>query len=711
MNGQAEEVGRNDKIQAQHFEKLAVVYVRQSSLQQVLHHQESTRLQYGLVERAKALGWSEGRILVIDDDLGKSGSTSEGREGFQRLVAEVGLDHVGLILGIEMSRLARSNKDWHHLLEICALFGTLIADVHGVYDVAQYNDRLLLGLSGMMSEAELHLIKHRMQQGKLNKARRGELNFPLPIGYVRRPSGDVAFDPDEQVQEVVRLIFRKFEELGTLHSLLRYLVAHNILLGVRIRIGPAKGELEWCRPNRMTLQNLLKNPTYAGAYAYGRRRTDPRKKQAGRPSTGRSSSNLQHCYTLIKDHFPAYISWEQFEHNVARLKSNRARAEELGAPRYGPALLAGLVVCAKCGHRMIVSYSGQGERHSYQCSNLAANYGGEVCQHVAGKALDSFMSQQVLAALEPAALELSLAAAEQLEKDRADLDRLWRQRLERASYEAERAARHYQLIEPENRLVARQLAKEWEEKLGARQQVEEGYERFLAGQPKSLTADERDAIRSLAQDIPALWHAPTTTTVERKEIIRQVVERIKVDAKGESERVQVVVTWVGGSRSEHIVIRPIAKLEQLSYYPQVCKRVRELAAQGFDAARIAEQLNAEGYRPPKRREDFGRHGVRELMRRLGLVSPRAPSKSQEDLGKHDWTLPELAQVIGMPSVTLYNWLRRGWVTAQQQGTGRWVIWADEAEVERLRQRHQRPAGYYSRRLWLEEPEDESTEQS
>lgn len=707
MSAQTEVFESSDKIQAYHLEKLAIVYVRQSSLQQVLHHRESTRLQYGLVDRAKALGWPEDRILVIDDDLGKSGSTSEGRQGFQRMVAEVGLDHVGLILGIEMSRLARSNKDWHHLLEICALFGTLIADVNGVYDVAQYNDRLLLGLSGMVSEAELHLIKQRMQQGKLNKARRGELNFPLPVGYVRRPSGEVSFDPDEQARTVMKLIFRKFEELGTLHALLRYLVAHDVKLGVRIRTGPAKGELEWRRPNRMTLQNLLKNPTYAGAYAYGRRRTDPRKKQAGRPSTGRSSSNLQHCYTLIKDHFPAYISWEQFERNVTRLKSNRARAEELGAPRHGPALLAGLVVCGKCGHRMIVSYSGQGERHSYQCSNLATNYGGKMCQHVAGKALNAFISQQVLAALEPAALELSLAAAEQLESDRAELDRLWHQRLERASYEAERAARHYQLIEPENRLVARQLAKEWEEKLSAQAQLENDYERFLAEQPKTLSAKERNAICSLAQDIPALWHALSTTVVERKEIIRQVVERIKVDAQGESERVQVVVTWAGGSHTEHMVIRPIAKLEQLSYYPQLCERVRELKAQGLDAAGIAEQLNIEGYRPPKRRKDFGREGVRELMRRLGLCTSRTSSKRTENLDEHHWTLPELAQALGMPCVTLYNWVRRGWVAAQQQpATRRWVAWADEAEVERLRQRHQRPAGYYSRRLWLEEPENQ-----
>jgi DNA invertase Pin-like site-specific DNA recombinase len=698
---QLERSSTNEKIVMRHLEKLAVVYVRQSSLQQVLSNRESTMLQYNLVERAKDLGWQASRILVIDDDLGKSGSTSEGRAGFQRLVAEVGLDHVGLILGIEMSRLARSNKDWHHLLEVCALFGTLIADTNGVYDVSQYNDRLLLGLTGMMSEAELHLMKQRMHQGKLNKAKRGELNFPLPIGYVRRASGETTLDPDEQAQNVVRLIFRKFRELGTLHALLRYLVSHDIQLGVRVHSGPAKGELEWRRANRMTLQNMLKNPMYSGAYAYGRRRVDPRKKRPGRPSTGRSAHSLSNCHVLIKDHVPAYISWQDYEWNVARLKANQARADELGAARHGPALLGGLVICGKCGSRLIVSYGGQAQRHSYRCSKNATNYAGAICQHVAGKALTAFVSKLVLSALEPAMLELSLAAAAQLENDRAELDGLWQQRLERASFEAQRAARHYQLVEPENRLVARQLAVEWEQKLAAQQQLIEDHERFLAEQPRVLSAKERTAIRKLAQDLPALWHATGTTNAERKEIIRQVIERITVDAIGSSERVNVVVTWAGGACSTHEIIRPVAKLEQLSYYPELCQRVRCLAGEGLDAKRIAVQLNTEGFRPPKRREDFVAQGVRDLMRRLGLRSSRAPSKNFENLGEHKWTLPGLATVIGMPSMTLYNWVRRGWVKAQQQDSKRWIVWADEREIERLRERHKRPAGYYSRRLWLE----------
>jgi DNA invertase Pin-like site-specific DNA recombinase len=322
---------RSDKLQPWHLDRLALVSVRQSSPQQVLSHQESTRLQYGLVARAKALGWADDRVLVIDDDLGKSASSAVGRAGFQRLVSEVSLDHVGLILGIEISRLARSNKEWQQLLELCALFRTLIADSDGLYDPAFYNDRLLLGLKGTMSEAELHLLKQRMHQGRLNKARRGELAVHLPTGYIRRPSGEVVFDPDEQVQPVIRLILRTFDELGTLNAVLQYLVRHQIQIGIRVRSGLTKGELEWHRPNRMTLQNLLKHPIYAGAYAYGRRQVDPRRQQAGRPSTGRVVAEPGDWMVLIKDALPAYITWEQCEQHLARLSANQSRADTLGA--------------------------------------------------------------------------------------------------------------------------------------------------------------------------------------------------------------------------------------------------------------------------------------------------------------------------------------------------------------------------------------------
>jgi DNA invertase Pin-like site-specific DNA recombinase len=298
---------RSEKIQSDHLDRLAIVYVRQSTLQQVLEHQESTRLQYGLVERAERLGWQAERVLVIDEDLGKSGATAVGRTGFQRLVSEVSLNHVGLILGFEMSRLARCSKDWHQLLEVCALFGTLIGDLDGIYDPSQYNDRWLLGLKGTMSEAELHVLKTRLLEGKLNKARRGALPFDPPIGYLRRPSGEVIFDPDEQAQQVVRLIFRKFDEIGTLNGVLRYLVRQGIQVGVRVREGTNRGDLEWRQPNRMTLQNLLKNPAYAGAYAYGRRQQDPRKQKPGHPKTGRVVSDPEEWHALVFDQFPAYL--------------------------------------------------------------------------------------------------------------------------------------------------------------------------------------------------------------------------------------------------------------------------------------------------------------------------------------------------------------------------------------------------------------------
>lgn len=317
--------------------------------------------------------------------------------------------------------------------------------------------------------------------------------------------------------------------------------------------------------------------------------------------------------------------------------------------------------------------------------------------------MDEFVSERVLEALQPAALELSLEAAGSLQRERDDLELLWQQRLERAEYEARRAGRQYHLVDPENRLVARQLEREWEEKLATQQKLEEEYHRFLYEKPRVLSEEEREAIRELAQDIPALWEAPTTTVAERKEIVRQVVERVVIDVEGESERVRAEVYWVGGTRTEGILVRPVARLEQLSYYRPLCERVCVLAGEGLKAREIAERLNAEGYRPPKRRESFGAQGIGDLMHRLGLTRKKSHSKERADLGEEEWWLPELALAIGMPGVTLYHWVRRGWVNARQREDRRWVVWADEAEVERLRRLHRLPRGYHTRGLWVEEP--------
>jgi DNA invertase Pin-like site-specific DNA recombinase len=693
-----------EKITSRHLERLSMVYIRQSTPQQMIRHQESTQVQYHLKNRALAMGWPEDCIEVIDEDLGQTATSSEARQGFQRLMTEVSLDHVGIIFGVEMSRLARSCRDWHQLLEICALFGTLIADLDGIYDPTQYNDRLLLGLKGTLSEAELHMLKQRMYQGKMNKARRGELLFPLPIGYVRRPNGEVAFDPDEQVRAVVNLVFEKFEELKTLNALLHYLVKHNIQMGVRIKTGLRKGELEWRRCNRMTLQNILKNPTYAGAYVYGRRKVDPRRKLPGRPSTGRTVVAPEDCEVFIKDRFPAYISWEQFERNRKQLRQNRSVSDSFGSVRNGPALLAGLLICKRCGYRMAVQYSNKsGKHYRYSCNRMLIDYGGERCQSLAGPPLDHFISEKILEALKPSSLKLSLKAAEDFEKERQRLDNLWQKRLERARYASERAARQYSFVEPENRLVARQLEKEWEEKLKEQKKVEREYERFRNQRPRLLCEQERKQVMQLAVDIPALWNDPHITAVDRKEILRQVVDRVMIGVVGDTERVKVDIQWAGGMISKLETIRPVAKLEQLSYYPDMTERIRRLAEQGKKARQIVDQLNLEEWRPPKRRKKFGRQGVMNLMNSLGLTKRYSRSKDLSKLSQDEWWLPTLAEELGMPKVTLYQWIRRGWVKAhkQKEGGNRWIIWANPQEIGRLRQLRNKPLGYRTRSHWIE----------
>ena len=692
-----------EKVRPWHRDRLAVVYVRQSTVQQVLVHQESTRLPYGLADRARALGWAAERVLVIDDDLGKSGATTDDRLGFQRLVSEVSLDHVGLILGLEMSRLARSNRDWHQLLELCGVFRTLIADLDGVYDPAQDNDRLLLGLKGTLSEAELHVLKQRMYQGRLSKARRGELSFPVPTGYVWH-DGEIALDPDEQVQAVVRLVFQKFTELGTLDGVLRYLARYEIQFGIRVREGPGKGQLVWRRPNRPTLQQILKHPLYAGADVYGRRQDDPRHRQPGRPRSGRVVMAPSEWLAFVPEQCPAYITWEQYEANRARLEANRARAASLGAVRAGPALLAGLVTCAHCRARLNVRYHGVGEPPIYECTQARNNSGGPLCQHVAGPGLDRFVAEQVLLALQPAALELALEATTRLEHEREALDRLWQQRRERAAYDAERAARQYHAVEPENRLVARTLERTWEEKLAIQQQLDEEYHRFLRRQPRILTEHERAAIRRLAAEIPALWAAPTTTPADRKEIVRQVVERVVVDAQGRSERVLVAIEWVGGGRTEGEVLRPIAHLADLSSYPALCRRLRELTDQGLSAEAIGERLAAEGFRSARGDTGFGASWVRALRQRRGLSRGRPRAVRRDGLEADEWWCSELAQVLGIPSGTLAAWVGRGWVRARRadEPMRRWILRANEVERERLRQRHRRAVGDEARRRWSDD---------
>lgn len=674
------------KIHPHHVQRLAVVYVRQSSPHQVLEHRESTQRQYALAERAKALGWHHDRIEIIDSDQGLSGQSIEGRSGFQRLLAMVSLEQVGLILGLEMSRLARSNKDWHQLLEVCAIFRVLLADQDGLYDPGLYNDRLLLGLKGAMSEAELHILRGRLHQGRLNKAKRGELFNHPPIGYIKSPDGKPVLDPDQQVQSVVRMIFDQFDRLGSLHGVLRYLVKNGIKIGVRPHSGLNRGQLEWRRPNRETLLNLLHHPIYAGFYRWGHRLIDPRKKQPGKPGSGRTINKPENCQVLLADCCPAYISVSVFWANQQRLEQNRARAFAMGAARNGPSLLGGLLHCGRCSQRLMVMYSGKSSRLRYSCGRAAINYGEPQCLGLAGDRLDQLVASEVLKALQPAALELTLAALENIEEQRQQLESNWRQRLQRAEYEVDRAAKQYQLVDPANRLVAQELERRWEEKLSEQGRLEKEHAQFKQSQPEALNQEQREELRALASDIPALWDAQTTTNEDRQKIVRLLVERVVVSVAGESEQTQVEIVWVGGQASRHELVRPVRRYEQMSGYGKLMERIEELRREGRSLAEVAARLNEEGFRPPKRRATYNSAMVAGLLGRKGRTGRRPKAVSAAGVLKEgEWLLTDLARKVGMPAITLNRWVRVGWVTARKLDVpgGHWAIWADEEELQRL----------------------------
>jgi DNA invertase Pin-like site-specific DNA recombinase len=672
---------RSPKIRDRHLDLLAVVYIRQSSPQQVLDHKESRERQYELVDHALALGWPVDRVLVIDDDQGRSAKEPDRRHGFQRLLAEVTMDHVGLVLGLEMSRLSRTSRDWHHLLEVCALFGTLLADQDGVYDANDINDRLLLGLKGTISEFELITMRNRLDRGRLHKAERGELFSKVPCGYVKLPSGEVAFDPDEQARDVVRLIFDKFNELGSIYGVFHYLVRNGIRLGMRLQSGPLRGQLTWRRPVLPTLNQMLHNPTYAGAYAYGRRRDEPKAKAAGRHGRGQRWLPISEWKVLLKDRLPAYIGWDQYLANLQRLEQNRSVAGSPGTPRGGVALLTGLVVCGKCGHRLHATYPSKSAAY-YSCEQNLKVGTGPTCHGLRTTPVDDLVARQVLLALEPAALELSLQAAQDVRQERDRLHRHWEQQLERARYESGRAERQYHAVEPENRLVARTLERRWEEALSNQRGLEEEYDRYRRDQPAELSGDELARIAALSRDIPALWDAPATTSAERKEIIRLLIERVVVHVRKDSEYVDVEIEWRGGFTSRHQVIRPVQLHEHLRDHARLFERLAQLRREGFTAGQIAARLNEEGFRAPKAAGGYTAMSVRKLMSRRGLSDG---GKDEGQLGKDEWWVSDLARELGVSGGKLRDWAGRGWLQARRGSPhGLWIIWADGRERDRLR---------------------------
>jgi DNA invertase Pin-like site-specific DNA recombinase len=671
------------KIRDVHLDRLAMVYVRQSSPQQVIENRESRERQYALADFAQRLGWAAERIVVIDEDQGLSGRTADNRAGFQRLMAEVSLNHVGVVLGLELSRLSRSNKDWHQLVDVCGIFNTLLCDQDGVYDASDGNDRLLLGMKGAMSEFELVTLRNRLLRGTRNKAERGELFRAVPVGYFKQSSDQVVQDPDEQAQAMIRLVFDKFAELRSMYAVFRYFTVNGLRLGFRRLRGERIGDLEWRAPSTTRILAILRHPIYAGAYAYGIHRAGKRNPSTGATEGGTWFVPPDELPVLIQGRLPAYISWEQYLANQEQLRQNRALKGSRGAPRRGEALLAGLVVCGKCGRRMNTRYPGD-KKPCYQCTKFYTE-GGELtepCGRIAAATLDELVAREVLRALEPAALELSLRAIESVELDRKRLHNQWQQRLERVRQEVARAERQYQLTEPENRLVARTLEARWEEALKREREEGEEYDRFLAQQPATLSHAERTRIRTLSENVSQLWSAPGTSVIDRKQMVRCVVERVILVADRTTELNEVTIVWQGGMETKHQVSRPVGSFEQLKDYRKLTERIRELHAAGCHHFQIADALNREGFTPPRRRGAFTKECIGDLIRRLGLTG----ELFREDLLEpNEWWIPDLARELGVITVKIHYWVKQGWVHHRRTPSGKHlIVWADRDEMRRLR---------------------------
>ena len=652
------------KISAEHRARRALIYVRQSTPGQLEHHPESTARQYALRQRAYDLGWPADAVEVIDADLGKSGASTTGRTGFQYVVAEVGLGHVGLVLSIETSRLARSGRDWYHLLELCALAQTLLADEDGIYDPALFNDRLLLGLTGTMSEAELHLLRQRLAGGALEKARRGALRIPLPTGHVWATDADghavLALDPDEGVQAAIRDVFARFARLGSAAQVLRALVRDGVQLPRRLRVGPAKGQVVWVPPGEWMVLQILRDPIYAGAYAYGRQR----RRRPGHPSIVRLPP--AEWRVLLRDHHAGYVDWPTYEANRARLAANLAdyTRGHPGAVRRGVALLQGLARCGACGQRMRLSYTGPQNDHAvYECRHREKTFGEPRCQEVRAHAVDAAVAHALLAAVRPAPLDAALHALGDAEREAAARADAWRLRLERARYAAARAWRQYDAVEPENRLVARTLERRWNESLREVTTLEEQHAREGSAGCLTVTDAERDAIRALAGRLPAVWADPRTTPEDRKQLVRCLIAAVELTTDHASDRIACEVVWTSGARSRLVVSRPVRAYAALGRYPQLIARVRALAEAGRTDQQIAATLDVEGLRPARVRH-FDPRTIWLLRHAHGVAAgstgaPPAPADTRR------FTVHTLARELGLFPGTVYTWLRTGRVRSTQ----------------------------------------------
>ena len=644
----------HQKVTSSHLKRNAYLYIRQSTIRQVYENTESTQRQYALRQKAIALGWSSEQIVVIDCDLGHSGAAAADREGFQRLMSEVSMGKAGLVMGLEVSRLSRNCTDWHRLLEICGLTESLLLDEDGLYDPKHFNDRLVLGLKGTMSEAELHMLRARLHGGILSKAKRGELRAPLPLGFTYNSEGQVIFDPDKQVQESLQIFFQTYRRIGTAWGTVQAFRQKGFLFPRRLRKGLRKGELVWGELKFSRALSILHNPRYAGAFFFGRTRT--RKKVDGGTQTKRLPKEEWH--TLLPGVHKGYITWEEYEDNQRRL---RETAQAYGAdrrkspPREGPALLQGLIMCGRCGKRMTVRYHQriEGLIPDYICQKTRIEQGEPICQEILGVEIDRAVENLLIESMTPVTLDVALQVQQELQFRLKEADQLRQKQVERTRYEAELARRGYMKVEPENRLVADTLEAEWNEKLRVLNETQEAYEKQCEKDRLVLSEEQQKEIMKLSTDFPKLWRNPQTPQRERKRIVRLLLDDVTLIKE---DQITIHVRFKGGVIKTLTVPLPTPNWKTWTTDSQVVQEIDHLL-DTYTYRGIAVILNKRGLRSGK---DLSFNSTRVARIRR---SYKLKSRYDRLRDKGMLTQNELAKQLGVSSCTLRIWRNNGLLKA------------------------------------------------
>jgi DNA invertase Pin-like site-specific DNA recombinase len=667
---------RNDvKITVLHLSRIAYIYIRQSTEHQVRENIESQERQYELFDLALQYQWKEESIIIIDDDQGTSASTSGQRDGFAKLAANVALGKAGIIFGLDVSRLARNNRDWYQLLDLCSLTNTLIGDFDGIYDPSCFNDRLLLGLKGTISEAEIHVLKGRMLEGLYHKAQKGELRFRLPVGYQHDEDGKIIKSQDEQVTHMIDLMFKKFFEIGSTTGVAKYFAENNLLFP---RQAFSENKVRWIRPYQKAIRDTLGNPLYTGAYVFGRTKQVKELDEKGNQITRKKFLPMEEWRVNIKDNHPAYVSWEEYLEIQERIERNRnvAKFEVSQVVREGSALLQGLARCSKCGRSMYVIYRGQrsGSNYPYYICNVTHNYfGGGYCQSIGGRRVDRFVEETFLEMVSPASLNIHLKVLENIEQQEDMTLKQLELQLEKAEYEADRAFRQFDAVEPENRLVARTLERQWNEALRVAGELELQIKEQKINLEKPLLRMEMDRAVQLAHDLPTLWDA--ITYKERKRLLRTAIEEVQL--KKEDRDVTVKIIWIGGAMTENIVHLPKIGNRKVTH-PDIIELVRELAKK-FTDVQISRILHRQGHKTPTGL-NYSSHKVANLRRSNDIARYQKPKDEQPKT----YNVEQTSEILQVSRGTVYRWLNAGYIRGEQVTMGApWEIILTDEEIGRL----------------------------